>query len=390
MELLIKNIGELFDGHRIMKNTSIYMKEGVIESIGKQEKADEVIDAEGRFVMPGFVDCHTHAVFSGSREFELEWKIEGKSYQEIAEMGGGILHTVRETRKASRERLMKETRERLREMLSHGTTTVEIKSGYGLDRKTEIKMLEVVRELRKKEEMDIVATFLAHAIPEGRDAEEYTHEIISEIIPEVGERGLAEFCDVFCEKGYFSVEQSRRILEKGRKYGMMPKIHADEFSCIGCSRMAAEIKAISADHLLMAGEKEMKMLSDAGVIATLLPATPFVLNTPYPDARKMKKAGLNIALATDFNPNCYVMNMQFVVQLACYKMGMKPLEALRAATINAARAINMEREVGSIEPGKRADIIIMDVPSHRFIPYKIGVNMVKKVVKKGRLVYSED
>ena len=390
MEILIDNIGELFDGHRIIRDTCIHIKEGRIESIGVRERADEVIDAEGKFVMPGFVDPHTHTVFAGSREFELEWKIEGKSYSEIAEMGGGILYTVKETRRASKEELVKQMEERLREMLSHGTTTVEIKSGYGLDRETEIKMLEAIQEVKRKTKMDVVPTFLAHAIPSGREAEEYTEEIISEIIPEVGKRKLAEFCDVFCEKGYFDVEQSRRILMKGREYGMLPKIHADEFSCIGCSRMAAEINATSADHLLMAGEEEMKTLAGAGVVATLLPATPFVLNTPYPNARRMKEIGLTIALATDFNPNCYVTNMQFIVQLACYKMGMMPLDALRAATINAAKAIKRDGEVGSIERGKKGDVIITNVTSHKFIPYKIGVNMVRKVIKEGELVYSED
>jgi len=390
MEILIDNIGELFDGHRIIRDTCIHIKEGRIESIGVRERADEVIDAEGKFVMPGFVDPHTHTVFAGSREFELEWKIEGKSYSEIAEMGGGILYTVKETRRASKEELVKQMEERLREMLSHGTTTVEIKSGYGLDRETEIKMLEAIQEVKRKTKMDVVPTFLAHAIPSGREAEEYTEEIISEIIPEVGKRKLAEFCDVFCEKGYFDVEQSRRILMKGREYGMLPKIHADEFSCIGCSRMAAEINAVSADHLLMAGEEEMKTLAGAGVVATLLPATPFVLNTSYPDARRMKEIGLTIALATDFNPNCYVANMQFIVQLACYKMGMMPLEALRAATINAAKAIKRDGEVGSIERGKKGDVLITNVASHKFIPYKIGVNMVRKVIKEGELVYSED
>ena len=390
MEILIKNIGELFDGNRIIKNTSLHIKEGRIEGIGVRERADETIDAHGRFVMPGFVDSHTHAIISGSREFELEWKIEGKSYREIAEMGGGIMYTVNETKKASRQKLVEETHSRLMEMLSHGTTTVEIKSGYGLDKETEMKILEAIAELKKREDMDIVATFLAHAIPEGRKGDEYTDEIVSEIIPEIGKRKMAEFCDVFCEEGYFTVEQSRKILSAGKEYGMMPKIHADEFSCIGCSRMAAEMEAVSADHLLMAGEEEMRKLAEANVIATLLPATPFVLNTPYPRAAKMKKMGLTIALATDFNPNCYVTNMQFVVQLACYKMGMMPLDALKTATINGAKAIRMEREVGSIEKGKKGDVIIMDIPSHKFIPYKIGVNMVKIVIKEGKVVYSKD
>ncbi len=390
MSLLIKNIGELFDGYGVIKNTSIYIEGGKVCSVGKEERADEVIDAKGNFVMPGFVDSHTHTIFSGSREFEIQWKAEGMSYMEIAERGGGIGYSVNETRKASKEKLRRETEERLMEMLSHGTTTVEIKSGYGLDKENEIKMLEVINEMKGRVSMDIVPTYLAHAIPPGREEKEYVDKIINEILPEVGERNLAKFCDVFCEKGYFGVEESRKILVEGKKYGMLPKIHADEFSCIGCSSMAAEIKAVSADHLLMAGENEIEALARAGVIATLLPATPFVLNTPYPDAKRMMEKGLTVAVATDFNPNCYVMDMKFIIQLACYKMGMKPLDALKAATINGARALKMEDEVGSIEPGKKADIIITNVPSHLFMFYKMGVNMVDKVIKEGRVVYSKE
>jgi len=389
MSLLIKNIGELFDGYKVMKNTCIYIENGLIADIGKEREADEIIDAGNKFVMPGFVDCHTHTVFAGYRDFEVEWKIEGLSYQEIAEKGGGISYTVEETRRASKERLKKEAMQRIKEMIAHGTTTLEIKSGYGLDKNSEIKMLEVIEELNRKMPIDIIPTFLAHAIPHDADAEEFTQEIVEEMIPEIGKRKLAKFCDVFCEKGYFSVEQSKKILMEARKYGMLPKIHADEFTCMGCSRLAAEIKAASADHLLMTGEEEMRLLASAGVVATLLPATPFVLDEGYPDARSMIDNGVIVALATDMNPNCYTLNMQFVVQLACYKMRMKPLEALRAATLNAAKALKMDDSIGSIEVGKKADLLIMNVPSHTFIPYKIGVNLVEKVIKEGKIIYSK-
>ena len=389
MSLLIKNIGELFDGYKVMKNTCIYIENGLIADIGKEREADEIIDAGNKFVMPGFVDCHTHTVFADYRDFEVEWKIEGLSYQEIAEKGGGISYTVEETRRASKERLKKEAMQRIKEMIAHGTTTLEIKSGYGLDKNSEIKMLEVIEELNRKMPIDIIPTFLAHAIPHDADAEEFTQEIVEEMIPEIGKRKLAKFCDVFCEKGYFSVEQSKKILMEAKKYGMLPKIHADEFTCMGCSRLAAEIKAASADHLLMTGEEEMRLLASAGVVATLLPATPFVLNEGYPDARSMIDNGVIVALATDMNPNCYTLNMQFVVQLACYKMRMKPLEALRAATLNAAKALKMDDSVGSIEVGKKADLLIMNVPSHTFIPYKIGVNLVEKVIKEGKTIYSK-
>jgi imidazolonepropionase len=389
MSLLIKNIRELFDGYKIIKNTSIYVEDGRIESIGKEEKADEIIDASNKFVMPGFVDCHTHAIFSGYRAFEIEWKIEGLSYKEIAERGGGIAYTVEQTKRASKEKLKKETMERINEMIKHGTTTAEIKSGYGLDTENEMKMLEVINEIKNDVAIDIVPTFLAHAIPKDMKADDFVNIVVEEMLPKIGKRKLAKFCDVFCEVGYFSVEQSRKILIEAKEYGMLPKIHADEFSCMGCSRLAAELKAASADHLLMTDEKEMKMLADAGVVATLLPATPFVLNEEYPNANKMLKHGIDVALATDLNPNCYVTNMQFVVQLACYKMRMKPIEALKAATINAAKALKMEREVGSIEVGKKADILIMNVPSYLFIPYIIGVNLVEKVIKSGEVIYSQ-
>ncbi len=387
MSLLIKNIGELFDGYKIVKNTCVYIEEDKIKSVGKKEKADEVVDAEGKFVMPGFVDCHTHAIFAGYRDFELEWKIDGLSYKEIAERGGGIGYTVEQTRKASKEKLLQETMKRIEEMIKHGTTTVEIKSGYGLDLKNEIKMLEVINSINK---IDVVPTFLVHAVPAGKEADEYVEEVINEMIPEIAERKLAKFIDIFCEEGYFSVEQSRKVLLEGKKYGMMPKIHADEFSCIGCSELAAEISTISADHLLMANEIAMKKMAEAGVVATLLPAVPFVLNTPYPDARKMLQAGPTIALATDLNPNCYVANMQFIVQLACYKMKMKPLEALKAATLNSAKAIKMEHLVGSIEEGKKADLLIMDSPSHSFIAYEIGRNMVNTVIKNGKVIWKSE
>ncbi len=389
MSLLIKNIGELFDGHKIVKKTCIYIEDGMIVDIGRERKADEIIDAENKFVMPGFVDSHTHAMFAGYRDFEVDWKIEGLSYQEISRRGGGIAYTVEETRRASKEKLKLEARRRIEEMIAHGTTTMEIKSGYGLDKNSEIKMLEAINELNREMPIDIVPTFLAHAIPHGKDAEEFTQEIVNEILVEAGERNLAKFCDVFCEKGYFSVEQSRKILMAAKEYGMIPKIHADEFACIGCSRLAAELKAASADHLLMTGEEEIRLLASAGVVATLLPATPFVLNERYPDARKMIGNGVTVAIATDMNPNCYVLNMQFIVQLACYKMRMKPLEALKASTLNAAKALKMDESVGSIEEGKKADILIMDVPSHTFIPYKIGVNMVEKVIKEGKIIYSK-
>lgn len=387
MSLLIKNIGEIFDGYGIRKEKYIYIEDGKIKSIGEKERASEVIDASNNLVMPGFVDCHTHAVFAGYRDFEVNWKIEGASYIEIARMGGGINYTVRTTRKASKERIRKETEERIEEMIRHGTTTVEVKSGYGLDLKNELKLLEIINKIDK---IDVIPTFLAHAIPEGENEKDYVDYIINEVIPYIGERKMAKFCDVFCEKGYFSVDSSRKILEAGKKYGMMPKIHADEFSCIGCAKLAAEIKAVSADHLLKAKISDLKLMAKEKVVAVLLPVVPFLLGEEFPSYKKMEKSGVEIAIATDLNPNCYVPNMQLAIQIACYKMKMKVVDALKYATINSAKAIKMEKYLGSIEKDKKADLIITNIPSHSFIAYKMGVNIVDKVIKNGEIIYENN
>ncbi|MEM2934968.1 MAG: imidazolonepropionase [Candidatus Thermoplasmatota archaeon] len=387
MSLLIKNIGEIFDGYCIKKEKYIYIEEGKIKSIGEKRKADEIIDASNNFVMPGFVDCHTHAVFAGYRDFEIEWKIEGVSYKEIAERGGGILFTVRETRKASRERIKRESKKRVEEMIKHGTTTAEIKSGYGLDLKNEVKLLQVINEIDK---IDVIPTFLAHAIPEGENENDYVDYVLNEVIPYIGKRKIAKFCDVFCEKGYFSVDSSRKILQAGKKYGMIPKIHADEFSCIGCAKLAGEIKAASADHLLKASLNDLKFMAKNGVVAVLLPLVPFLLGEDFPPYKNMKKSGVDIAIATDLNPNCYIANMQLAVQIACYKMRVKIIDALKYATINSAKALKMEKYVGSIEKGKKADLIITNIPSSSFIAYKIGVNFVDKVIKNGEIIYESN
>ena len=385
MNLLIKNIGTLFNGYKFIKNTSIYIENGIIKNIGGKESAEEIIDAEKKFVMPGFIDCHTHIAFAGHRDFEIEWKIDGLSYEEIARRGGGILYTVNKTRKASKEKIKREMVERAKEMFFHGTTTIEIKSGYGLDKKNEMKLLEAINEMQSN--ATIIPTFLAHAIPTDMEGNEYTNYVINEILPSIAGKKLAKFADVFCEKGYFNVEQSEKILKEAREYGMDIKIHADEFSCIGCSKLAAKLNAVSADHLLMTDESSMIALKNAGTTAVLLPATPFILNEPYPNVRKMLNVGLKIALATDMNPNCYIGNMQFIIQLAIYKMRMPLIEALKAVTINAAKALKLD-DIGSIEIGKKADIIILNCKSPNFIPYHIGENLVDIIIKDGK-IYSK-
>ena len=386
--LLIKDASEIFLPNGVQKNASILIEDGRIKKIGKNLEGGKTINARGKTVLPGFVDCHTHTIFAGSREFELEMKLNGASYEDIAKRGGGINYTVRKTRDASFQQLFNESKKRLDRMLEYGTTTAEIKSGYGLDMKSEVKILKVAKKLNEKHEIDIIPTFLgAHAVPPGIGKEEYIESIINEMMPEIEKSKLAKFCDVFCENGYFTVDESRRILQAGKEHGMVPKIHADEFSSGGGAELAAEMGAISADHLLMASDEGIKRMAMAGVNAVLLPTVPFsLMQGRYARARKMMEEGVRVALATDLNPNCWNENMQFVIQLACFKMGMTPREAINGATINAARAIGMEKEIGSIEEGKRADLLIIDAPSHVFIPYHFGVNLVEKVIKNGKVV----
>ncbi|MEM4308021.1 MAG: imidazolonepropionase [Thermoplasmata archaeon] len=406
MKLLIKNAGQLLtvasDGKPkkgaemtelgIIKDGALVVEDGVIVDVGKTKdfgegSYDEVLDAKCKVVMPGFVDAHTHLVFAGTREQEISLKIQGLSYMEILKRGMGILSTVKKTRAASIEELVQIGKARVLEMLSHGTTTIEAKSGYGLERNAEIKILEATKRIAKETGIDIVPTFLgAHAVPpEFTDTKEkYVEEVIA-MLTEV--KFLARFCDVFCEKGVFEIEDTQRILESARKHGFELKLHADEFVQLGGAELAASLSAVSADHLLMASERGLKAMLDAGTIPVLLPATPFTsfLNA-YPDARKMISMGLPVALATDLNPNAYCLSMQMVLSLAVYKMKMLPAEAIAAATINAAFAVGMGERVGSIERGKQADIIILDVANFEQIPYMVGRNNVVHVVKKGRIV----
>ena len=383
----------------IIKNGAVAIKNGKIIDVGKTEqinskyKSENVINAYGKLVAPGFVDAHTHLVFAGSREDEFEMKLEGISYMEILQKGGGILRTVAETRKASLEQLIELGKERLDTMLIHGTTTIEAKSGYGLSTRDEIKCLEAIKKLNKQHPIDLIPTFLgAHAVPnEYRDRpDDYVDLVVEEMIPAVAERKLAEFCDVFCEKGVFNIEQSKRILLAGKEYGLLPKIHADEMSWLGGAELAAEVEAVSAEHLLFASENGIKALAEKGVVAVLLPAASFSLMLgKYANARKMIDEGVAVALGTDLNPICWVENMQLVIALACRMMKLTPAEALSAATINAAHSLRKAHMIGSLEVGKKADIVIFKVPNYRFLGYRFGVNLVDKVIKNGRLVVDD-
>jgi imidazolonepropionase len=312
---------------------------------------------------------------------------------EILERGGGILKTVKETRKASRGELIESCKKTLDTMLEHGTTTVEAKSGYGLTTMDEIKCLKVMKVLNQKHPIDIVPTFLgAHAIPSEykNNPDEYVDLLINEMIPEVASRKLAEFCDVFCEKGVFDVSQCRKILLKGKEQGLTPKLHADEMTRLGGAELAAQIGAISASHLLFASDNGLKAMAKQGVMATLLPGASFSLMTGrYADARKMISWSVPVALGTDYNPNCWIESQQFVIALACHQMRITSSEAIAAATINASHAINRAQTVGSLEAGKKADIAVLNVPNHKFLGYRFGTNLIDKVVKNGNLVVNE-
>jgi len=384
----------------IIRKGGLAVKDGRIVAVGKTSevtkgfKAETVISASGKIVMPGFVDPHTHLVFAGSREDEFQMRVEGISYMEILDAGGGILKTVRETRRASVERLVEFGFKTLDIILEHGTTTVEAKSGYGLTTKDELKILEVVKRLNQLHAVDVVPTFLgAHTIPREykNNPQEYVSLIINEMIPRVAEKKLAEFCDAFCEKGVFNLEQTRRVLVAGKNHGLKPKVHADEMSKFGGAELAADVGAVSAEHLLFSSDNGIKAMADKGVVAVLLPAAAFSLMTGrYADARKMIDFRVPMALGTDFNPNCWVESQQLVIAFACHFMKLTPAEAITAATINAAYAVGRANEVGSLEIGKKADVIVLDVPNHKFLGYRFGVNLVDKVVKNGRLVVDKE
>ena len=395
----VPRIGKEMKELAIINDGALAIKDGKIIFVGTTEelmnsvKIDEKtiqIDATNKLVTPGFIDPHVHLIFAGSRENELTMKLAGKTYLEILEAGGGILKTVRETRKATIEELVENGKSILDKMLKHGTTTVEAKSGYGLSTKDEIKSLEAVRVLDEQHPIDLVPTFLgAHAIPpefKGR-TDEYVELVISEMLPKVAEKGLAEFCDVFCEKGIFSVDQTRRILLAAEKLGIKKIIHIDEIVDTNGAALAAEIKAVQTGHLLQSNDAGLKAMAKAGVIAILLPGTPFCLMMKdYAPARKMIEYGIPIAIATDLNPNCWTESMLMTIVLSCYNMKMSPAEALTAATINAACAIQRESEIGSLEVGKKADIAIFEVPNYYFLSYQFGINLVSKVIKNGKIV----
>lgn len=381
----------------LIENGSLWIENGIIQAVGTTNELEqkfstrlheaEIYDASNLLITPGLVDPHTHVVYGGSREREFEMRLEGTSYMDIMNNGGGIHATARMTREATEEELIEQTIKRLDSFLKHGVTTVEGKSGYGMNLETEFKQLKVMKELQKQHPIDLVSTFMgAHAVPpeyKGRE-DEFVDYLINVMLPKVANENLAEFNDVFCEKGVYTPEQSERILEAGKRYGLIPKIHADEIEAYGGAELAAKVGAISAEHLLKASDEGIKEMAEAGVIACLLPATALYLREEAAKGRKMVDAGVPVAISTDCNPGSSpTTSMPLVMNLACISMRLTPAEALTAATYNAACAIKREHIVGSLEVGKQADVVLWNVEDYRQLQYIFGVNHVKTVWKKG-------
>jgi imidazolonepropionase len=351
---------------------------------------DTVIDAEGRLVTPGLVDGHTHLVFGGYRQHEVPLKLRGASYLEILQAGGGILDTVKETRKATHRELVEKSQLFLDEMLAMGVTTCEAKSGYGLDEIDEIKTLEVIKELNDTHPMDVVATFMgAHAVPPEfkGNPDGYMEFLCKELLPKVKEKNLAEFADIFCEEGVFDVAQSRKYLTTAKELGFGLKIHTDEIVELGGSALAGEMGVTSAEHLIAIGQTGLASLAEGGVIAMVLPGTSFYLDKAFAPVRKMIDMGIPVAMGSDFNPgSCPSLNLQMIMNLGYLKYKMTPEEILTAVTINAACAIGREKQVGTLEPGKKADLIVWDAPDMEMLCYRFGSNLAIQTIKDGILV----
>lgn len=388
-----KEMGELC----IIDNATIEVTDGIISYVGpsRGESRDGYYqrywhyNARGKCLLPGFVDSHTHFVFGGERAEEFSWRLKGESYMSIMERGGGIVSTVKATRECNFIQLRSKAESFLKQMSAMGVTTVEGKSGYGLDKDTELLQLKVMRSLNNDEHkrVDIVSTFLgAHAVPEeyrGR-TDEYLDFIIRDVLPCVAKGELAEFCDVFCEQGVFSVEQSRRLLQAAKEYGLGLKLHADEIVPLGGAELAAELSAVSADHLLHASDEGIRAMRDAGTVATLLPLTAFALKENYARGREMIDAGCAVALATDLNPgSCFSGSIPLTFALACIYMQLTIEEAITALTLNGAAALNRADSIGSIEVGKKGDFVVLNTDNYHFLPYYVGMNCVNTTIKEG-------
>ncbi|HEY9722227.1 MAG TPA: imidazolonepropionase [Oscillatoriaceae cyanobacterium] len=413
VDTLIVNIGELAtlagpnDRPRrgralgelgLVRNAALAIRDGRIACVGPardvldaiaQTPRTHVIDAAGGTVTPGLIDPHTHLVFGGTREEEFVMRLQGRSYAEILAAGGGIHQSVSTTRAASVDQLAAQGRAALERMLANGTTTLEAKSGYGLDLDTELKQLEAIARLAAEGPQEIVATFLgAHAVPAGQDADAYVNFLVATAIPEVARRKLARYCDVFCEQGVFTPAQTERIFEAATAHGLGLRLHADELSDLGGGALAARLKAASADHLLMLGEQSIAALAASETVAVMLPGTPFFLDMKErAPARKLVERGVALALGTDFNPgSCFSESMPMMMTLACLQLKLTPSEALACATINAAHALGLADRLGSLEPGKQADLVLWDAPNHAHLAYHFGVQLTRHVLKRGEVV----
>ena len=397
-------LGIVADGAVAIRDGRI-LDVGPSTELGSRVQPHRRLDARKRVVMPGFVDPHTHVVWAGSRADEFAMRIGGASYMEIMAAGGGIMNTVRHTRAASLRDLLSQTRPRLERMLAYGTTTVEVKTGYGLTTEDELKQMRAIRHLDKELPLTLVPTFLgAHAIPAeySHSPDEYVDMVIGEMLPAIiqdhrrhrsapeapSREAPALFCDVFCEEGAFSLAQSRRILEAAKAHGLGLKIHVDEFKPLGGTALAVELGATSADHLVTTPPDQLELLARSPTIAVSLPGTPFGLgHSDYTPARALIDSGGALALATDCNPGtCWCESMQFIIALACRTMRVTPAEAISAATINAAHAVALGHDIGSLEAGKRADMLLLDAPSYHHLGYRFGTNLVAKVIAGGRIV----
>jgi len=397
MSLSIKldNIGCLTtidsNGVKYIYDTSLLIEKDRIVAIGSGN-GEKTIDCKGKLVTPGFVDSHTHPIFLDLRSDEHRLRLSGATYEEIAESGGGIVSSVESVRTATTGQLYEKSISRIERFISLGTTTIEAKSGYGLDTESELKSLKVIEKINNNHPIDIVPTFMgAHAFPKDflENKEAFIKLICEEMIPAVHEQGIAKFIDVFCEEGYFSIDQSRKIIETGKSFGLKPRIHADEFNNFGASTLAGEIGSFSADHLMKIDNRGIKSLKENNVIATLLPGTTFFLNkSSYAPARKLIDSGVIVALATDFNPgSCHIQSMPFIITLAVMNMSMSIEEAFLGATINGAKALGLDSEIGTIEIGKKADIILWGISNLFEIPYYVTDHPIRAVIKNGEIVF---
>lgn len=393
--IILKNIGCLVtanaDGVASFENTSILIENGKIAAIGDRQ-SENAIDCGGKMVTCGFVDSHTHPVFLDNRDEEYAMRLAGATYEKIAEKGGGIVSSVEGVRNASEDELIDKVSQRMDRFIAGGTTTIEAKSGYGLDTESELKSLSVINKVHKSHAIDLIPTFMGgHAFPQeySDDHDGYVNLICNEMIPAVAAQGIAVFNDVFCEEGYFTVAQSKRILETGKKYGLKPRLHADEFVDSGAAELAGEVGAISADHLMAVSADGINALVENNVIATLLPGTTFFLGkSTYAPARELINSGITLSLATDFNPgSCYIQSMPFIMTLACMHLGMTVEESFQAATYHGAKALELEEKIGSIEVGKSADLIIWGISSLLDIPYYVSNHPIRYVMKNGEIVF---